>query len=81
MVGNTELMTGPVLTSERPVIRPQSAARAMEFRQAEVHQLHPRFGEHDVAGLDIPVDDPLPVRLIQSIRQLDSIFQNILRGQ
>ena len=37
-------------------------------RQPEVEEFRSRRGQHDVARLEIPVDDPLPVRLVQGIR-------------
>jgi len=37
--------------------------------------------EHDVPRLDIAMDDPLAVCLIQGIRKLDCIPQNFLDGQ
>ena len=42
------------------------------LREAEVEQLHARLRDHHVAGLQIPVHDPLPVRLVQRVGDLRS---------
>lgn len=36
-----------------------------QFRQAEVEQLRPRLREHHVRGLEVAMDDPLPVRRLE----------------
>ena len=45
--------------------------RAACLRQAEVEQLDARLRQHHVAGLEVPVDDPLPVRLVERVGDLD----------
>ena len=40
------------------------------LRQAEVQQLHARLRQHHVAGLQVPMHDPLPVRLVQRVGDL-----------
>src|SRR6202162_3839525 len=49
--------------------------------QSEVEELDPRLGQHDVAGLQIPVHDPLPVRLVQRIGDLDPVAKRPLEGK
>lgn len=41
-----------------------------DFRQPEVQQLRAGFGQHDVAGLKIPMRYSLAMRLVQRIRDL-----------
>jgi hypothetical protein len=52
-----------------------------ESSQPKVQQLHPRFGQHRIGGLQISVDDAGPVRRDQSIRDLNSIFQRLVELQ
>ena len=59
-----------------PVVR-----RGGPPRQPKVEQLRPRLGQHDVGGLQIPVDDPLPVRLVQRIRHVDGDLQRLVEWQ
>ena len=51
------------------------------LRQAEVEQLHARLREHHVAGLEVPVDDLLPVRLLQRVGDLHAVPQRLLEWQ
>ena len=55
-----------------------SRPRRLELRQAEVEELHPRLRQHDVAGLQVPVHDPLPVRLVERVGDLDPVTQELL---
>ena len=44
-----------------------------ELGQAEVQDLGlPALGDEDVRGLDVPVNDPLGVRGVQGIRELNA---------
>src|SRR6202162_5201614 len=47
---------------------------------AEVEKLHAGSGDHDVAGFQVPVNDPLPVRLVERVRDLDPATQSLLEG-
>ena len=47
--------------------------------QAEVEQLDARPRQHHVAGLEVPVHDPLPVRLIERVRDLDAVAQRLVQ--
>ena len=49
--------------------------------EAEVEQLHARLRDHDVAGLQIPVHDPLPVRLVERVGDLDAVAQRLIERQ
>ena len=56
--------------------------RAREsLREAEVEKLHARLRQHHVGGLQVPVHDPLPVRLVQRVRDLDPVPQRLLERQ
>ncbi len=58
----------------------RSTPHALDLREAEVEDLRfPPFGHEDVRGLDIPMNDPLGVGRIQSIRELDADLQELLR--
>ncbi len=48
------------------------------FGKAEIQELHSRLRHHDVAGLQVPVHDPLPVRLVESVGDLEAVTQNQL---
>lgn len=48
--------------------------RIAELRQAEIQDLDPRPREHDVAGLQVPVDDALPVGLGQRVRDVNGVL-------
>ena len=58
------------------VVCPQST-----IGQAEIQKFHARLREHDVAGLQIPMNDPSPVRLVQPVRDLNPILQGLLELQ
>ena len=51
------------------------------FRQAEVEKLDSLFGEEDVAGLEVAMDDSLRVRGIQSVQDLRGVVQGLLQRQ
>src|SRR5262245_4003647 len=49
--------------------------------EAEVHQLRPRLGLHDVARLEVTVDDASPMRLVGRVRDLDADPQRLVPRQ
>ena len=51
------------------------------LRQTEVEELHSRLREHHVARLQVAVDDSLPVRLVERVRDLDSEAKHLLRRE
>ena len=51
------------------------------FRQAEVEKLDSLFGEEDVAGLEVAMDDSLRVRGIQGVQDLRGVVQGLLQRQ
>ena len=53
----------------------------LQLRQAEIQQLRPRLGEHDVAGLEVAVRDAFAVRLVQRVGDLDGVLQYLLDRQ
>ena len=55
-----------------------SAGRGEGFGQAEVEQLDARLRQHDVAGLQIAMDDSLPVRLVERVGDLDGEAQRLV---
>ena len=61
--------------------RHRRRAGAGRTREAEVEELGARLGEHDVAGLEIAVDEPLPVRLVERIGDLDRRTEASPRGE
>ena len=52
-----------------------------ELRQSEVHDLRAGFGEHDVAGLEVPVHDTLSMRLVEGVGQLNGDLQRLIQRQ
>ena len=55
--------------------------RRHRLREAEVEQLDPLLRQHHVGGLQISMNDPLPMRLVQGIRDLDAVAQRLLERQ
>ena len=51
------------------------------FGQAEVHELGPRPGQHDVAGLQIAVHHASAMRPLQPIADFGPVLQDLLHGQ
>ena len=49
--------------------------------QPEVHQLHAGRGEHDVRRLEIAMHDPLPVRLVERVGDLDAAAHRLLERE
>ena len=70
-----------VLRRQRGQPRLRLDRRRHRLRQPEVEQLHARLRQHDVAGLQVPVHDPLPVRLVQCVGDLDAVPQRLLQRQ
>ena len=58
-----------------------AARRRHHLRQPEVEELHARLRQHHVAGLQVPVHDPLPVRFVQRVGDLDAVAQRLLQRQ
>ena len=57
---------------------PPASNRRARLRQSEVEQLRARLREHDVAGLQIPVDDARAVRLVERRRDLDRRLERLV---
>jgi hypothetical protein len=51
------------------------------FRQSEIQQLRARLGQHDVAGLEIPVHDAGLVRGGEGIRDLNRNLKRLVEWQ
>jgi hypothetical protein len=49
----------------------------MRLRQPEVEQLRTRFGQDDVAGFEVPVDDARAVRFIEGVGDLNRDCQRL----
>ncbi len=56
-------------------------SRRLELRQTEVEELDPALRQHHVAGLQVAMDDALPVRLVQRVGDLDAEAQELLGGK
>ena len=56
---------------------PLGRRRLEGLRQAEVEQLHARLRQHHVARLQVPVHDPLPVRLVERVRHLAAPYRSV----
>jgi hypothetical protein len=50
----------------------------LPLRQAEVQQLRSALRQHDVAGLEIAMDDSFPMGLVQRIGDLRSVAQHLI---
>ena len=57
---------------------PATDRSARELCQAEVEQLHTRLGQHDVARLQVPMHDPLPMRAVERVGDLDPVTQSLV---
>ncbi len=57
------------------------AGQARGSRQAEVHQLRAGLGEHDVAGLQVAVDDPGAVGAVQGVGDLPADAEDVGQRQ
>ncbi len=49
--------------------------------EAEVEELHARLRQHDVRGLEVPVDDPAAVRRVERPGDLRAVTQRLLERQ
>ncbi len=56
-------------------------AGSRRLREAEVEELHARLRQHDVAGLQVAVDDAGVVRRVEGRRDLDRDLQELLRRE
>ncbi len=54
---------------------------AAHFGQSEVEELGSAAGEHDVAGLEVAVDDSLAMRGVESAGDLDGDAEGFFDGQ
>ena len=50
-------------------------------REAEVHQLRAALRDHDVARLQVAMDEPAPMRPIERVRDLDTQPQHLVRSE
>ena len=51
------------------------------FGETEIEQLRPSVGEHDVAGLEIAMDDPLAVRRAERARNRDGDLECLVKRE
>ena len=49
--------------------------------EAKIEELRARGREHDVAGLEIAVDDSAAMRLVQGERDLRTVFQDLVKWE
>ena len=61
--------------------RRRSLGRASQLGQAEVEELGARLRQHDVARLQVAVDDAVAVRLVEGVRDLDAVAQHLIGRQ
>ena len=54
------------------------ALGARSFARPEVEELRARLRQHDIAWRQVAVDDSLPVRLVERLRDLPAIPQDLL---
>ena len=59
----------------------ERAAGLLQLRQPEVEQLHAGLGQHDVAGLEIAMDDAVAMRGVERRRDFDRVFDRLIRWQ
>ena len=48
------------------------------LRHAKVEQLGASLGQHDVGGLEIAMHDPVPVRMVERLGNLDRMTQDLI---
>ncbi len=57
---------------------PGGSVAEPQFGEAEVQELDARLGQHDVGGLQVSVNDSLPMRLVEGIGDLGGKAQKLL---
>jgi hypothetical protein len=67
------------IASIRPT--PNSGGGRIGARKAEVEQAGALPGQHDVAGLQVPMDDPPPMGVVERVRDLDGIPKRLIERQ
>ena len=55
-----------------------SRGRRARLGETEVEQRRACLGQHDVAGLQITMDDAHPMGLVESIRDLNSVPESLI---
>ncbi len=70
---------GSLLSGQRRVTGTRTSL--CEFGEAGIQELRPRLGEHDVAGLEIPMHHTLPVGFVQRIRNFDGVAKRLVERQ
>ena len=58
-----------------------NAAQRHRLGQTEIEQLRSRFGDHDVAGLQVAMNDPGAMSLVQRLADLNAIAQHLIDRQ
>ena len=53
----------------------------LQLRQPEVQQLRPGLRDHDVAGFQIPMNNPLSVSLVECVGDLDGVFEGLVERE
>jgi hypothetical protein len=66
--------------ARRAIVTP-AGQDGSRLREAEIQQLDAGGRQHDVAGFEIAVHDPLPVRGAQGVRDLAADPQDLAEGK
>ena len=56
-------------------------SRTLRLRQPKIEQFRARFGQHDVRGLEIAMDDARAVRLVERVADVDGDLQGVVRTE